>query len=609
MKKIYRNVLKGGLACAMLALGTTACTDDHFDIQQGTPTTGQTLWQNVEANPELKSFAEILKRTTVLRNDYDKSASMKYSDFLSGSQYLTVWAPKDGTYQPQVWLDSLDKVAEIKSMAEVAGNNRDSLLKEALKLEYKVGVQFVQNHMARFNYESNSNEQEVRMLNAKKCYYNAAAGTFNAVPLSPENELMVSSNGVMHLLEGISPFAYNLYDIMGAYPEYSNIYNYLSSKDVRTFSPGLSTEGAMDNNGQMQYVDSFYTTTNSVLSAARASVRDEDSLYIALLPTNKGWDEALKKLESLYNYGGTYKTKWSKSEFTEEKKLNADSLRDLNTKSALIQSMYISASSFASLPEASRKDSAQLINYALMADSLKSTNDVVYYNQGKTEYNGNNDVVNPAFAGIVPQKASNGYVLPMDDYTIDPAYAWQTRRVYSPIHVYSGTTKTQYIYLTADVKNDTILGELPDNGYMRYEVEQNKSFDVDIALRNVLSGKYRIKVYLLPSAAYKGYADSVTVGKNKYKEKIVLTPGLLYDGDTKVTVKAKDITVSDSEILAYTLINSNGNDYFEFTKCYDGLPSDYESFPRLRFSLARPSKNSPANAFNLGQIILEPVRE
>ena len=415
MKKIYRNVLKGGLACAMLALGTTACTDDHFDIQQGTPTTGQTLWQNVEANPELKSFAEILKRTTVLRNDYDKSASMKYSDFLSGSQYLTVWAPKDGTYQHHVWLDSLDKVAEIKSMAEVAGINRDSLLKEALKLEYKVGVQFVQNHMARFNYESNSNEQEVRMLNAKKCYYNAAAGTFNAVPLSPENELMVSSNGVMHLLEGISPFAYNLYDIMGAYPEYSNIYNYLSSKDVRTFSPGLSTEGAMDNNGQMQYVDSFYTTTNSVLSAARASVRDEDSLYIALLPTNKGWDEALKKLESLYNYGGTYKSKWSKSEFTEEKKLNADSLRDLNTKSALIQSMYISASSFASLPEASRKDSALLINYALMADSLKSTNDVVYYNQGKTEYNGNNDVVNPAFAGIVPQKASNGYVLPMDD--------------------------------------------------------------------------------------------------------------------------------------------------------------------------------------------------
>ena len=128
-----------------------------------------------------------MKRTTVLRNDYDKSASMKYSDFLSGSQYLTVWAPKDGTYQPQVWLDSLDKVAEIKSMAEVAGNNRDSLLKEALKLEYKVGVQFVQNHMARFNYEANPNEQEVRMLNAKKCNYNAAAGTFNSVPLSPEN--------------------------------------------------------------------------------------------------------------------------------------------------------------------------------------------------------------------------------------------------------------------------------------------------------------------------------------------------------------------------------------------------------------------------------------
>lgn len=609
MKNIYNKMLKGGLACAILALGTTACTDDHFDIQQSDVISGQTLWQNIETNPELKSFAEILKRTTVLRNDYDKSASMKYSDFLSSSQYLTVWAPKDGTYNAQVWLDSLDKVSEIRLKANEAGANRDSLLKEALKLEFKVGTQFVQHHMARFNYEANANEQEVRLLNAKKCYYNASAMTFNSVPLVAENGLLVASNGTMHLLEGISPFAYNLYDIMGAYPEYATIYNYVEANEKRTFYPSMSTEGAMDNNGQMQYVDSFFLPSNPILDATGASYRDEDSLYIALLPTNKGWGEAIEKLNALYNYGTSYKTEWSKSDFTKELKLNADSLRELNAKSALIQSMYISASSFGSLPEASRKDSTLLINYVMTADSLASTNGVVYYNQGKVNYDGNNDVVNPAFAGVIPQKASNGYVFPMDSYTIDPAYAWHQKLIYPAGHVYSSTSKSQSLYLSADVKNDTISGELPDNTYVRYESESNKAIDVDIALRNVLSGKYRIKVYLLPSAAYKGYADSLTIGRNKYREKIVLTPSIFYDTDQKASIKAKKVTVSDSEILLYTLEPADGSDYFEFNKCYRGLPSDYSSFPRLRFSLDKPGKNSPANAFNIGQIILEPVRE
>lgn len=251
----------------------------------------------------------------------------------------------------------------------------------------------------------------------------------------------------------------------------------------------------------------------------------------------------------------------------------------------------------------------------MKADSLVSTNGVVYYNQGKVDYNGSNDVANPAFAGVVPQKASNGYAFPMENYNIDPSYAWQRKLIYGAGHVYSSTSKTQYLYLSADVKNDTISGELPDNAYMRYESESNKAIDVDIALRNVLSGKYRIKVYLLPSAAYKGYSDSLTIGRNKYKEEITLTPQLIFDGGKNAAgvaskaIKAKKVTVSDSEILLYTLEQEDGTDYFEFDKCYAGLPSDYQSFPRLRLSLARPGRTSPANAFNVGQIILEPVRE
>lgn len=604
------ELLKGSLMCTALFFGTAACTDDHFDIQSAPGMGGgQTLWQNIAANPELKSFAEILSRTTVLRTDQDKSATLKYSTYLNNPQYLTVWAPKDGTYNAQQWLDSLTKVEAIRAEAAGAGSERDSLMSVALNLEYKVGNQFVQNHIARFNFESNAGAQEVRMLNSKICVYDASNHEFNDTPLSTADGKIIASNGTMHLLEGASPFAYNLYDFMGAYPEYSSVYNYLKERDLTTFSPSASIEGAMDNNGQMQYADSVWITTNTVLTSAGASISNEDSLYVALIPAGQGWDQAVSKISSLFKYASSYKHDWVTSGFTKDQAINADSLCELNAKSLLVSSMFVTASSLASLPEEARKDSASLINHVLNADSLISTQGTVYYKQPGG--------VAGLTAGAKVVKASNGYVFPLEDYTIDPAYAWQERLTYTPYtaETYSSTTKSTLIYLSSDVKaNDSIVaGELPDDYYKRYESESNKAVDVDFALNNVLSGKYRIKVYLLPSQAHKDYSDSILIGRVRYKEEINVTAKLILDNQDangSDVQTSETVTVESDTIQAYTLINKkDGKDYFEFDRCYYGLPSSIYTFPRLRLSIARPARTSPANALNVGTIILEPVRE
>ncbi len=615
MKKSYRNLLRSGIMCTALLFGATACTDDHFDVQSSTVSGGKTLWQNIQEQPDLKNFAQILSRVTVVRSDFDKTATLKYSDYLNNPQYLTVWAPVDETYNAQQWLDSLDKVDAYRAEAAANPEKRDSLIRLALNLEYKIGDQFVGNHIARFNHEANPGEQEVHMLNSKICLYDASKSMFNNVPLLDGGvNKFISSNGALHLLGGLSPYAYNLYNFMEAYPQFSSISNYIKSADNTVFSAYSSTPGAMDNNGQMQYVDSIFVTTNSILSNAGASISNEDSMYVAIIPTNTGWEQAVAKAKSLYKYGDKYNYNYNKNSFGSTALLNADSLTNLESRSAIISSMFISANSIAGMNETVKRDSAAFVDLVLLEDSLKATDGVVYYNQA-----GESGVKNPVLAAAKVTKASNGYVFALDDYTIDPAYSWQKRLVFSAFNqCYSNSKTVRTISLSSETKNDTIPGELPDGYYVRCEHETSMSggVDVDFALRGVLSGKYRIKVFLLPSHANKNYSDSLMIGKKRYKEEIKVTARVLLDTDDATNPSAgifsDEVIVSDKEVKAYTLINkATGLDYFEFDKCYANLPSTYtDCFARLRLSIGKPnSRTSKANAINVGQIILEPVRE
>ena len=63
---------------------------------------------------------------------------------------------------------------------DVAAANEEAakLIEEANLAEYNLGVQFAQNHIARFNYEGATGEQQVRLLNGKLCTYNPAV-SFN----------------------------------------------------------------------------------------------------------------------------------------------------------------------------------------------------------------------------------------------------------------------------------------------------------------------------------------------------------------------------------------------------------------------------------------------
>lgn len=594
---MFKNIMTSGLLGAAMLLGATACTDDHFDIIADGTTGSNSLWENIQGSGKTDSLALILNRTIVMKSETDKSGKISYAEMLNQPQSFTFWAPKDGTYNAKHYLDMLDERDALLAKSASADSEENDA---AWRLNWTVANQLVQNHLARFNYEGNSSTQKVRLLNAKVSYYDPAALTFNNVAMDAEP--IPSSNGTMHLLEGVSPFAYNIYDYIVYHDEFSKLWGVLSDPaiDKRVFSETASTEGAMNENGEMVYVDSVFYHTNEILDASGALLSNEDSLYVALLPTDEAWDKAYETVSNLYRYGSRYAYEWNddQGKFMQTAQFNTDSLQAYNANRTLIQSSFFTTSRFS---VSNQTDSAQVNAYAQTADSLLSTNYTVFYNP-------NHGGLNPNFNGQSPVKASNGYIYAVDSYNVNPGYTWIQRNEiklssdYFVANVGGATSdKGQLITLTEETRCDTIYGNVEDNMYRRFEKLGNSEMNVYIRLSGLYSGKYKISAEIVPTQINKSFP----AGENEHA---MFNYELLDDEGHKIGSTVNDFETKSDSVRTYTLFES-----IEIPKCYVGLPSDYSnSFVRLRFQMAakhsRPSAGN-CKSLNISKIIVEPVRE
>lgn len=629
-----------------LLFGAGACSDDHFDINPGNTLAGNTIWQNIEATPELDSLAMVLSRLKVYTKEEDKTRTITYKDLLNSSQTFTFWAPKNGTTNFKAYLDQLDALSSLPAA-------------EANKKEYDLGVQFAQNHLARFNYESNgsADARTVRLMNGKVATY-IAGTTFNGVQLDNDLGNIPSSNGVMHVIDGQSTYANNIYDYMATNSQFSSIYTLLTDPEIdkKTFSESSSIAGAMNENGQMVYVDSVFITDNELLDDSQASIKNEDSLYVALIPTDAAWQTAFDKVKRLYNYrsqfttkdgtttSATYRYNYDRDVDTRnlpsivlsEKCTNtdrekADSLQEYNTNKALITSMYFSKSIFNEEGKNLERDDAEgIVNYVRKADSLITTNGVTFYNDEGA-----------VFAGDY-YKASNGIVFPLDTYNIDPARSFQTpSRQYIDLSSAYNIADAPNDMKSEDYDRDDInyhrgisvnLGDADvwnseidlsplDTKYYRY-FSCNNNFTVKIPLPNLYSGMYRIKLQVLPNRVS---VDNRWIKKSGEEETEVAQETVFsatIQDDEGNSVGGRDetggvigstsekIEVDENEIKTYTLW-----DKVEIPKCYVGLPgSPSKCYPLLVINVLRRDQGKKPNSsdyygLSLSKLIIEPVSE
>lgn len=601
MKSIYQNTVKAGLLGAAVLLGFTACTDDHFDIQPSTVSGSNTIWQNVEANADLDSVAMILRRCKVMKSQTDKSAKQTYAELLATSQQLTAWLPKNGTFNAKQYLDELDSAAVLRAKDEMAGT----------RAEYDVANRFARNHIARFNYESNMGEQRIALMNSKIVNYNAGEGTFNGVKLDAANANILSSNGMLHVLDGESQFAYNIFERLQVDSRFAKIYGDIDKYNVYTFSSSSSTQGSMNHNGSMEYVDSVWTRTNSLMTGAWLDkLTDEDSLYVSVIPTDAAYEAARQKIHGLFKYAKNYNYAWdaSKRDWTNKGtnalKFNTDSLTTYNVTSRILSASSFSVGYNSEGPVTTSNPQA-FLNHVLTADSLNSNARLVIYNKDK----GN---VNPIFDGQTADdaiKASNGYIFAVDNYNYDPSYSF-IQKMNINGHNTSQVTgsiseQAQYVTLNNENQNAEVnvdaLGV--DNFYYYFPVSGNSQLNIDFKLNNVLSTKYKISIVLLPNRVninnIRAEEDGTII-----EEKPVFDVQIRDDKGSVIGKAVKNVSVDQDKVEKKVLWEA-----FEFPYAYFGLPSGYESFPVLRVSMSyAQQRKGKCKALSIAKVILEPVR-
>lgn len=601
MKSIYQNTVKAGLLGAAVLLGFTACTDDHFDIQPSTVSGSHTIWQNIEANADLDSVAMILRRCKVMKSQTDKSAKQTYAELLATSQQLTAWLPKNGTFNAKQYLDELDSAAVLRAKDEMAGT----------RAEYDVANRFARNHIARFNYESNMGEQRIALMNSKIVNYNAGEGTFNGVKLDAANANILSSNGMLHVLDGESQFAYNIFERLQVDSRFAKIYGDIDKYNVYTFSASSSTQGSMNHNGSMEYVDSVWSRTNSLMTDARLTyLTDEDSLYVSVIPTDAAYEAARQKLHGLFKYAKSYNYAWdaSKRDWTNKGtnalKFNTDSLTTYNVTSRILSASSFSVGYNSEGPVTTSNPQA-FLNHVLTADSLNSNASLVIYNKDK----GN---VNPIFDGQTADdaiKASNGYIFAVDNYNYDPSYSFIQKMNINGRNTaqVTGSTSEQAQYVTLDNENQNAEVNVDalgvDNFYYYFPVSGNSQLNIDFKLNNVLSTKYKISIVLLPNRVNINNIRTEDDG-TVIEEKPVFDVQIRDDKGSMIGKPVKNVSVDQDKVEKKVLWEA-----FEFPYAYFGLPSGYESFPVLRISMSyAQQRKGKCKALSIAKVILEPVR-
>ena len=250
-------------------LVATSCSDFNDYNKAGTdamPSANQTLWENIQQNPQLSDFASLLKKSG-------------FDNELNQTQYYTVWAPLNGTFD----------VASFQNLGNAA------LMR-----------QFVKNHIASYGHQATGQINErVLMLNEKS--YNFEGGSsykFDGVDLAQAN--LPSNNGILHTLNGVASFYPNLYEfvtdsLLSAGSEIDSLRHYFLRYENTYLDTKASVVGPIVD-GMQTYIDSVMVTENLLWGMLNIKMNNEDSTYTFLMPNNKAWKSTYNRIRSNFNY-------------------------------------------------------------------------------------------------------------------------------------------------------------------------------------------------------------------------------------------------------------------------------------------------------------------
>lgn len=448
------------------ALAATSCSDfsdyNETPVDQ-TPSSSQTLWENILQNSDnLSDFAALVRQT-----GFDAE--------LNTPRSLTVWAPKNGTFNP----------------ADYQGLSKEDLLR-----------QFVEGHIAEYGHAATGKVNErVNMLNNKSFDF-VGDGSYTFGGHAVTNPNMPSSNGLLHIIDGANRFYPNLYEYISPGRGIDLLAEYFKRYETTTLDPKASVEGPMVN-GIRTYVDSVMITSNDLEERLRAQLSAEDSSYTMLLPTDKAYEEMYNRVLPYYNYLGTIKMhdveNYEKASDTKTKDygpINTTYLADSLVRWQIVRNLvYSNTDGY----------NQWLVGKGEAGDTLRSTT--------RNKLSNPRDILGAAPVGE-PIEMSNGYGRMVDSLAFYPWETYCPELSFSPLRytasLFPDVSKMQRYKVTNPDNSpltwlfgpETTLTEYTF-GWIEAGGERTKP-EVYISLPNVMSTTYNFYVVYMPVAIMSG---------------------------------------------------------------------------------------------------------
>ena len=493
-----KQCIQAGIMGAVIVAAMPACTDDHFDVRDGGgvgENATATLWEQIKANPDLSNFAQIAEQTPAFKDEKHPIKNYTFKDVLSSNQILTVFAPTNDAF----------------TAADV--HYYDSLVKVR---PYDVYLRLVGNHIARNRYVATGQNpdgkpERIIMVNNKKGYFDRLGFCDRAeapevrTPLAQSN--IPATNGVLHKLGVVSPFAYNVYEYIRANDEkFRHLNAWIEQHDTLYFEASLSAEaGANPVTGEPIYVDSVYRRSNSLYSysysprseewvmphkGVSANLEAEDSIWAVVLPTDAAWEEAYNEMKDEYVYANTYFDKTLEDALVKDDPSSkramtltvTDSLQDIAFSMDMVAPMAFNVRTQKRIPE---QPTFWTLETFQQYDIVKMTNtrgDTITVDQAATQ-----NVKPLIFDGKQPVGVSNGIVFPVDHWNYPKTWGYKdveveasARTIFQNVR-YNLTTQEQkertynsdyevvsFNSETSALANDSALGKVSENTFMTF---------------------------------------------------------------------------------------------------------------------------------------------
>ena len=266
MKKNINRTIRTGIFVAAGLVVSYACSDtwdEHYDANLATGNVvDATIYQQLTG--ELSDFREIIDKTG-------------YASLLDESQLVTVFAPVNGSF------------------------NKDSLLQEIEKgHKDQVITRFVKNHIARYNYSSTAEKQDIMLLNKKKTSLTNGVVGVDSVHAKTVNT--VCTNGILHVLNSELAFHPNIYELFELDPDIDSMYTIIKYYDDDSLDVNRSVYRGVDDDGNRIYVDSVMIKNNRLMQRLDSYIYREDSNYLVIAPRKSAYNERYQLVNSYFNF-------------------------------------------------------------------------------------------------------------------------------------------------------------------------------------------------------------------------------------------------------------------------------------------------------------------